>query len=72
MLKRHLRVDHQTTPVEYRRKWGLPLNYPIVAPDYAKPGEEDRPRAAAGQRRPEGNAGARLADLGQGACFSRE
>src|ERR1700722_4730227 len=36
VLKRHLRVDHQTTPVEYRRKWDLPLNYPIVAPDYAK------------------------------------
>jgi predicted transcriptional regulator len=36
LLKRHLRVDHQTTPVEYRRKWGLPPSYPVVAPDYAK------------------------------------
>ena len=36
VLKRHLRVDHQTTPVEYRRKWGLPPTYPVVAPDYAK------------------------------------
>ena len=36
MLKRHLRVDHQTTPVEYRRKWELPRSYPLVAPDYAK------------------------------------
>jgi predicted transcriptional regulator len=36
LLKRHLRVDHQTTPVEYRRKWGLPPTYPVVAPDYAK------------------------------------
>jgi predicted transcriptional regulator len=36
LLKRHLRVDHQTTPLEYRRKWGLPPTYPVVAPDYAK------------------------------------
>jgi predicted transcriptional regulator len=36
VLKRHLRVDHQTTPVEYRRRWGLPPTYPVVAPDYAK------------------------------------
>jgi predicted transcriptional regulator len=36
MLKRHLNTDHQLTPQEYRQKWGLPLTYPIVAPDYAK------------------------------------
>ena len=36
MLKRHLNVDHQLTPEQYRQKWRLPLSYPIVAPDYAK------------------------------------
>jgi predicted transcriptional regulator len=35
MLKRHLSTDHQTTPEEYRIKWGLPPSYPIVPPEYA-------------------------------------
>ncbi len=33
MLKRHLR-SHDTNPVEYRAKWGLAHDYPMVAPDY--------------------------------------
>ena len=33
MLKRHLSTDHQTTPEQYRIKWGLPPSYPIVAPE---------------------------------------
>ncbi len=36
MLKRHLSVAHGLTPVEYRQKWGLPSDYPIVAPKYAQ------------------------------------
>jgi len=36
MLKRHLRTDHQLTPAKYRQRWGLPLSYPMVAPNYAK------------------------------------
>jgi predicted transcriptional regulator len=35
-LKRHLRTHHDLTPDEYRQKWGLPADYPMVAPDYAK------------------------------------
>jgi predicted transcriptional regulator len=35
MLKRHLSTDHQTTPKEYRAKWGLPPSYPMVAANYA-------------------------------------
>ncbi len=35
MLKRHLRTTHKMTPEEYRAKWGLPADYPIVAPNYA-------------------------------------
>ncbi len=35
-LKRHLRTDHDLTPQEYRAKWGLKSDYPMVAPNYAK------------------------------------
>ncbi len=34
-LKRHLSTHHGMTPEEYRAKWGLPADYPMVAPDYA-------------------------------------
>lgn len=36
MLKRHLRSVYQMTPQEYRERWGLPADYPMVAPNYAK------------------------------------
>ncbi len=36
MLKRHLRTTYNMTPEEYRAKWGLPGDYPMVAPNYAK------------------------------------
>lgn len=36
MLKRYLRTHYDLTPEEYRRKWGLPADYPMVAPNYAK------------------------------------
>src|ERR1043166_2157444 len=36
MLKRYLRSHHDMTPEEYRAKWGLPADYPMVAPNYAK------------------------------------
>lgn len=36
MLKRHLLTVHQMSPEEYRAKWGLTADYPMVAPDYAK------------------------------------
>ncbi len=35
MLKRHLRTTYGMTPDEYRAKWGLPADYPMVAPNYA-------------------------------------
>ena len=35
MLKRHLMTHYQMTPDEYRAKWGLPADYPMVAPNYA-------------------------------------
>jgi predicted transcriptional regulator len=35
-LKRHLRTSYKLTPELYREKWGLPSDYPMVAPNYAK------------------------------------
>jgi predicted transcriptional regulator len=35
-LKRHLRTKYNMSPEEYRSKWGLPKDYPMVAPNYAK------------------------------------
>ena len=35
-LKRHLRTKYSMTPEDYRTKWGLPKDYPMVAPNYAK------------------------------------
>ena len=36
MLKRHLATAFQLTPQQYRERWGLPADYPMVAPNYAK------------------------------------
>jgi predicted transcriptional regulator len=36
MLKRHLKTAYNMTPDEYRERWGLPADYPMVAPNYAR------------------------------------
>jgi predicted transcriptional regulator len=36
MLKRHLRSTYNMTPDDYRQKWSLPADYPMVAPNYAQ------------------------------------
>ena len=36
MLKRHLKTAYNMSPEEYRERWGLPADYPMVAPTYAK------------------------------------
>ncbi|MCB1883837.1 MAG: MucR family transcriptional regulator [Geminicoccaceae bacterium] len=36
MLKRHLKTRYNMSPDEYRKRWGLPDDYPMVAPDYAE------------------------------------
>ena len=36
MLKRHLMTNHEMTPADYRQKWGLSSEYPMVAPNYAE------------------------------------
>jgi len=35
-LKRHLKTAYNMTPAEYRERWGLPFDYPMVAPSYAR------------------------------------
>ena len=36
MLKRHLKTAYNMSPADYRERWGLPADYPMVAPNYAK------------------------------------
>jgi predicted transcriptional regulator len=36
MLKRHLKTSYNMTPEQYRERWGLPADYPMVAPNYAR------------------------------------
>lgn len=36
MLKRHLKTAYNMSPDEYRERWGLPSDYPMVAPNYAR------------------------------------
>jgi predicted transcriptional regulator len=36
MLRRHLKTAYNLTPEQYRERWGLPADYPMVAPDYAR------------------------------------
>ncbi len=36
MLKRYIRTNYNMTPEEYRARWGLPADYPMVAPNYAE------------------------------------
>ena len=50
MLKRHLATSYNLTPDEYRAKWGLPPDYPMVAPNYAAQRSSLAKAAGLGQR----------------------
>ena len=50
MLKRHLQSSYGLTPDEYRAKWGLPADYPMVAPNYAKSRSELAMKIGLGRR----------------------
>ncbi len=52
MLKRHLRVAYGLSPDEYRAKWGLPSDYPMVAPNYAQPRSKLAKAIGLGTKRP--------------------
>src|SRR3984893_15516628 len=57
MLKRHLRSTYGLTPDDYRAKWGLPSDYPMVAPTYAEQ------RSAFAKKIGLGRTGSRVAGL---------
>ncbi len=50
-LKRHLRTSYNMTPDQYRAKWGLAPDYPMVAPNYAKARSELAKTMGLGQKR---------------------
>jgi predicted transcriptional regulator len=50
-LKRHMRTSHDLTLEEYRKKWGLAHDYPMVAPNYAKARSKLATKIGLGQKR---------------------
>jgi len=50
-LKRHLRTQYNMTPEQYREKWGLPPDYPMVAPSYAAARSQLAKQMGLGQQR---------------------
>ncbi|MFV0473940.1 MAG: MucR family transcriptional regulator [Pikeienuella sp.] len=51
MLKRHLKTAYDMTPEEYRAKWGLPADYPMVAPSYARKRQELAKKIGLGRKK---------------------
>lgn len=58
MLKRHLATDHALTPAQYKTRWGLNADYPLVAPSYAAKRKELAVKIGLG-RKPASEKGAR-------------
>ena len=50
MLKRYLKAAHKMTPEQYREKWRLPRDYPMVAPNYGRSRSEFAKRVGLGKR----------------------
>jgi predicted transcriptional regulator len=50
-LKRHLRTHYNLSPEDYREKWGLPHDYPMVAPNYARARSDLAKKMGLGTRR---------------------
>jgi predicted transcriptional regulator len=51
MLKRHLMTSYGLTPEDYRAKWGLPADYPMVAPAYARKRQELAKKIGLGRKK---------------------
>ncbi|MEL6197538.1 MAG: MucR family transcriptional regulator [Pseudomonadota bacterium] len=51
MLKRHLKTAYDMTPEEYKAKWGLPADYPMVAPNYAAKRQELAKKIGLGRKK---------------------
>jgi len=54
MLKRHLKTAYNMTPDQYRERWGLPADYPMVAPNYANQRRELAKKIGLGTARSRG------------------
>lgn len=54
MLKRHLKTAYNMTPDEYRARWNLPADYPLVAPNYAERRSEWAKKIGLGNHRKKG------------------
>ena len=52
VLRRHLSVAHGLTPAEYRKRWGLPADHPLVALNYAKQRSQMAKKIGLGKKRP--------------------
>ena len=61
MLKRYLMTSYGLTPEAYREKWGLPRDYPMVAPNYAKRRSALAKESGLGRRRNEPETKGRVA-----------
>ena len=59
MLKRHLRTTYNMSPEDYRAKWGLPAEYPMVAPAYAERRSEFAKKIGLGRKVAEPRKGKR-------------
>ena len=66
MLKRHLRTVYNMTPAEYRAKWGLPPDYPMVAPAYAEKRSAFAKQIGLGRTRKEPEPAPQPAPAGRG------
>ena len=64
-LKRHLRTKYDLSPEDYRAKWGLPADYPMVAPNYAAARSELAKSMGLGQQRRKTVAAAEPAKKGR-------
>jgi predicted transcriptional regulator len=59
-LKRHLQLSFGLTPEEYRKRWGLPSTYPMVAPNYAATRSKLAKKAGLGRKSPVASEGEEL------------
>ncbi len=59
MLRRHLRVSFSLTPEQYRAKWGLPVDYPMTAPNYTRGRSEFAKKVGFGTKKARAAARAR-------------
>lgn len=65
MLKRYLRTNFNMSPAEYRAKWGLKLDYPMVAPNYSEQRKSLALRSGLGRKKAQAGAGQQVVRRGR-------